>query len=210
MKKEILAVGKTVEAALASAEKQLGVGADSLKYEVITMPKKGFLGIGEVPAKIKVSYEVSSKEAALEFVNKLLKNMEIVAEVTAADGDDCINIEINGGECATLIGHHGETLDQLQYLTNLAANRREDEDEKNYVKINIDIENYRAKREEALRALARRMANKVLKYKKNVALEPMSSYERRIIHSEIQGIQGVVTSSVGQENNRRVIIIFEK
>ena len=106
---------------------------------------------------------------------------------------------------------HGDTLDQLQYLVNLAANKKfGDDDERNYTRILVDIEGYRQKREQTLRALARRTAARVLKYKRSITLEPMCAYERRIIHSEIQGIQGVVTNSIGVENNRRIVVYLEK
>ncbi len=113
-----------------------------------------------------------------------------------------------------LIGHPGETLDALQYLAGLAANRREigengEKTEKSeYIKVALDIAGYREKREETLRGLARRQAERVLKYKRSVVLEPMNPYERRIIHSEIQGIEGVSTNSIGSENNRRVVIFL--
>ena len=211
MKKETLAVAKTVEAAIEKGAAELGVSAGEVEYEVVTEPKKGFLGIGEVQAKVRVFYEITPKAIALSFVKKLVENMGLDCEVSMTEGEDSVIISVNGGDSSILIGHHGETLDQLQYLVNLAANKKEnDEDDREYTKINIDVEDYRAKREATLRALARRMAAKVVKYKKNVALEPMSAYERRIIHSEVQGIEGVTTSSVGQENNRRVIIMYEK
>ena len=101
------------------------------------------------------------------------------------------------------------TLDSLQYLANLAANKRIDGKKDEYVKISVDVEGYRAKREETLRALARRMAAKVQKYKKSVMLEPMNPYERRIIHSEIQTIPGVSTNSIGSENNRKIVIFLD-
>ena len=211
MKKETLAVAKTVEAAIEKGAAELGVTADEVQYQVVTEPKKGFLGIGEVQAKVRVIYEISPRSIALSFVKKLVENMGLDCEVSMTETEDSVTISVNGGDSSILIGHHGETLDQLQYLVNLAANKKEnDEDDREYTKISIDIEDYRAKREATLRALARRMASKVVKYKKNVALEPMSAYERRIIHSEVQGIEGVTTSSVGQENNRRVIIMYEK
>jgi spoIIIJ-associated protein len=97
----------------------------------------------------------------------------------------------------------------LQYLANLAANKKIDGKKGEYVKIAVDVEGYRAKREETLRALARKMASKVLKYKKSVMLEPMNPYERRIIHSEIQNMQGVSTNSIGSENNRKIVIFLD-
>ena len=105
-----------------------------------------------------------------------------------------------------LIGHHGEALDSLQYLANLASAKKNADGERNRRRVTIDIEGYRAKREETLRALARRMAAKALRNHKNVMLEPMSAYERRIIHSEIQGIEGVSTNSIGSDNNRKIVI----
>jgi spoIIIJ-associated protein len=116
---------------------------------------------------------------------------------------------VDGDNAGVLIGHHGETLDSLQYLTNLAANKKIEGEKREYIKVTVDVEGYRAKREETLRSLARRMADKVLRYKKSVMLEPMNPYERRIIHSEVQNIAGVATNSIGSENNRRVVIYLD-
>ena len=141
--------------------------------------------------------------------------MGIEAKVNTKYGDNGgVVIEITGDDAGVLIGHHGETLDALQYLAGLAANRREigengEKTEKSeYIKVALDIAGYREKREETLRGLARRQAERVLKYKRSVVLEPMNPYERRIIHSEIQGIEGVSTNSIGSENNRRVVIFL--
>jgi hypothetical protein len=107
-----------------------------------------------------------------------------------------------------LIGHHGDTLDALQYLANLASARKNINSERDKSRVTIDIEGYRAKREETLRALARRMAAKAIRNNRSVMLEPMSAYERRIIHSEIQGIEGVSTNSIGSDNNRKIVIFL--
>ena len=140
----------------------------------------------------------------------LVEDMKLDATVTVRDGDnDNTIISIDGESAGVLIGHHGDTLDSLQYLANLAANKRIDGTKPEYCKITIDIENYRAKREETLRTLARHMASKVVRYKKSVMLEPMNPYERRIIHSEIQGIKGVSTNSIGSENNRKIVIYLD-
>ena len=212
MRKEYTAIGKTIEAAVERGAKELGTTADKVTYEVIAEPKKGFFGFGEAPAKVKVILEIQPVDIGVEFVRTLLSDMGIQAEVTVSDNSDsgkCINI--SGSEAAVLIGHHGDTLDQLQYLVNLAANKKfGDDDERNYTRILVDIEGYRQKREQTLRALARRTAARVLKYKRRITLEPMCAYERRIIHSEIQGIQGVVTNSIGVENNRRIVVYLEK
>ena len=212
MKQEIIVTGKTIEAALSEGEKKLGVDSSSFTYEVIEAPKKGFLGFGESPAKVKIVYSPAPENVGLDFVNKVISDMGIgaVAELSAVEGGKReYLISISGEGASALIGHHGETLDALQYLVNLAANRREEDESGNYTRLTIDIENYRAKREETLRKLAKRTADKVLKYKRNVTLEPMNSYERRIIHSEIQNIDGVSTNPIGADNNRRVVVSLE-
>ena len=212
MKQEVTATGKTVEAAVAAGAEQLGVPAASVTYEIIEAPKKGFLGFGEAPAKVRVTFVPTPETVGLAFVKTVLSDMGIdaAAELSGLSGGRReYFISIEGDGASVLIGHHGETLDALQYLTNLAANRREDDESGSYTRITVDIGNYRAKREETLRRLARRTAEKVLKYKRNITLEPMSAYERRIIHSEVQNIAGVTTNSVGSDNNRRVVVSLD-
>lgn len=210
MKHELIMSGKTVEAAVEKAAQELGVSVDDVTVEVLVQPKKGFLGIGETPAQVKVIYNQAPIDIAVEFIETLIKNMELDAEVSVSDLEDGKLLSIKGESASVLIGHHGETLDQLQYLVNLAANKKEnDDDDRDYTKIMVDIEGYRTRREDALRALARRMSARVLKYRRNITLEPMSAYERRIIHSEVQTIDGVSTNSIGAERNRRVMIYLE-
>lgn len=250
MKKVVEVYGKTVESAIADAAVQLGVDREHLSYEILEEPKRGFLGFGEVPAKVRISYDTGDEDVAIDFVRTLIEDMGIdaVAEISDVGGGKLINI--TGGDAGILIGHHGATLDAIQYLVNLAANKRSDmlrreeeaasaarseEDEpaeseysydeggiknqmtersrtvgKGYVRITLDIEGYREKREQTLRALARRMAYRVQKYKKSVTLEPMNPYERRIIHSEVQNIPGVTTISVGNDTDRKIIIYSEE
>ena len=250
MKKVVEVYGKTVESAIADAAVQLGVDREHLSYEILEEPKRGFLGFGEVPAKVRISYDTGDEDVAIDFVRTLIEDMGIdaVAEISDVGGGKLINI--TGGDAGILIGHHGATLDAIQYLVNLAANKRSDmlrreeeaasaargeEDEpaenedsydeggiknqmtersrtvgKGYVRITLDIEGYREKREQTLRSLARRMAYRVQKYKKSVTLEPMNPYERRIIHSEVQNIPGVTTISVGNDTDRKIIIYSEE
>lgn len=155
---------------------------------------------------------------ALGFTNTLLKNMELSAtakaepapaDLTVPEGMVYAKIVIEGDDTGILIGHHGDTLDAIQYLANLCASRNSGNGKKEFVKIVVDIENYRAKREETLRALARRMSAKAVKYKRNFVLEPMNPYERRIIHSEVQGMENVSTHSVGSDENRKIVITYE-
>ena len=212
MRKETVVSAKTIEEAVAKAVEELGAScAEDIEYTVLEEPKKGLFGIGAVPAKISASYTVGGEYLALEFLKKLVADMELDLTVTLADGDnDDKLINIDGENAGVLIGHHGDTLDSLQYLANLAANKKQEGVKREYVKITVDVEGYRAKREMTLRTLARRMADKVLKYKKSVMLEPMNPYERRIIHSEIQHIEGVSTNSIGSENNRKIVIYLEE
>ena len=209
MKKDIIVTAKTVEDAALEGAKALGVNRDDVTLDVIEEPKKGFLGIGATPAKVKITYILKPLEAAKSFIETLLRDLGITGEILIHDdgnGESLITIEGEG--VSALIGHHGDTLEAFQYLVNLAANKKDDED-RQYTRITINIENYREKREETLRKLASKMAVKVKKTGKNIALEPMNAYERRIIHAEIQKIEGVSTNSVGTEGNRRVIIFPE-
>ena len=210
MKKEVIVSAKTVDEAVANAATELGVPKEAIEYTVLEEAKKGLFGFGASPAKISATLKGGEADA-LEFIKKLLSDMQIEAEVTMENGEESDNkvISVSGEGASVLIGHHGETLDSLQYLANLAANKRVNGVKREFVKITVDVEGYRAKREETLRALARRMAQKVLKFKKSVMLEPMNPYERRIIHSEVQKINGVSTNSIGSENNRKVVMYLD-
>jgi spoIIIJ-associated protein len=209
MIKETIVTAKTVEEALENAAKELGVSVDAVEYTVLEEAKKGLFGIGSTPAKVKVTYAPTAIDLAVAFVKTTLKNMHIDATVTVSDTELGKKIDITGEAAGALIGHHGETLDSFQHLANLAANRTQNKKE-SVPKISVDIESYRAKREETLRALARRMAHKVVKYKRSVMLEPMNPYERRIIHAELQSFPGVNTNSIGSENNRKVVIYLDE
>ncbi len=211
MKKELIITGKSVEEARKKAASELNVAEESLLVTVLDEGKRGFLGIGATEARISVSYSVKGEEIAVEFIRKVVEDMGLEGVVIGKKegNNDDIVITVEGESAGVLIGHHGETMDSLQYLANLAANKKVEGEKREYVKITLDVEGYRAKRESSLRALARRMAAKVVKYKKSVMLEPMNPYERRIIHSEVQGIAGVSTNSIGAENNRRVVMYLE-
>ncbi len=209
MKKDIIITAKTVEDAALEGAKALGAAREDVALDVIEEPKKGFLGLGATPAKVKVTYILKPLEAARSFIETLLADLGIQGDIQIHDdGNGESLITLDGEGVSALIGHHGDTLEAFQYLVNLAANKKDDED-RQYTRITINIENYREKREETLRRLADKMAAKVKRTGKNVALEPMNAYERRIIHAEIQTIEGVSTNSVGAEGNRRVIIFPE-
>lgn len=145
-------------------------------------------------------------EAGTAFVEKVLEKMEIEAKVISGQLGSNLAIVLEGKHLGTIVGRRGETLDALQYLTMLVANRGEGE----YQRITLNIGDYREKREKTLRSLARRMANQALKTGRNMTLEPMNPYERRIIHTAVQDVKGVTSWSVGDEPNRRVVIGTEK
>ena len=211
MKKELIVTGKTVEEARKKAAAQLGVAEEEMIVTVLEEGKKGFLGIGASDAKISVTYSEDGEDTALDFIRKLIDDMALEGLTVAKKegSNDDVLITVDGDNAGVLIGHHGETLEAIQYLANLAANKKVEGEKREYVRVTVDVEGYRAKREASLRALARRMSAKVIKNKKSVMLEPMNPYERRIVHSEVQGIAGVSTNSIGSENNRRVVIFLD-
>ena len=166
--------------------------------------------IPEEQLKMEKREVEAGEDTSFDFIKTVISDIGLSAEAELyACEDGTRRITIVGEDASSLIGHHGDTLDALQYLANLAANRKIEGEKREYVKVSIDIEGYRAKREETLRSLARRMADKVLKNKKSVMLEPMNPYERRIIHSEVQNIEGVSTNSIGSENNRKIVIYLD-
>lgn len=205
MRKEVIQNAKTVSQAVEIGAKEIGVPAEKVTYTVMQEPTKGFLGIGAAEAIVKVVYEQTPADKAEEFVKNVLSRMGLEAKVNCSADEEGVAVSVSGENMGLLIGRHGDVLDSLQYLTTLAANKGR----KDYYRVSLDVEGYRAKRREALKQLARRMAEKAVKYDRSFALEPMSAYERRIIHSEVQGIKGVATYSVGDDIERKVIVCPE-
>ena len=179
------------------------------KAEVTEASKPKSEIIPEAELKMERREVSAGEDMSYDFVKQLIADIGLSAEAELyACEDGTRRIAIVGEDASTLIGHHGDTLDALQYLANLASARKNSKGERDKSRVTIDIEGYRKKREETLRALARRMAQKALRNKRSVMLEPMSAYERRIIHSEIQGIEGVSTNSIGSDNNRKIVIFL--
>ena len=165
--------------------------------------------VPEVELKLEPKEVKEGEDMSFDFVKTVISDIGLNAEASLYSCEDGTRrIIIAGDDASTLIGHHGDTLDALQYLANLASARKNINGERDKSRVTIDIEGYRAKREETLRALARRMAQKALRNKRSVMLEPMSAYERRIIHSEVQNIEGVSTNSIGSDNNRKIVIFL--
>ena len=287
--------GKTEDEAVASALAQLGLDRDEVSVEILERAKKGFLGIGASPAKVRVTYEVVEdapaapaprpaeskpaepkpveKKPAVEkavpaaapqerpersekkkpnrprndrrdrpqrqpeeqpaapagdaqpvpppgepcddekaqqiktFLTGLLEHMESNAQVKVyLDSEGRYKVILEGEKLGALIGRRGETLDAIQQLTNYSVNKGGEK----RVRVHVDAENYRLKREQSLQHLARKVAGKVLKYKRNVTLEPMNAYERHVIHTALQDVDGVTTYSMGTDPNRRVIVAYDR
>ncbi len=216
---EVIVSAKTIEDAVALGAKQLGKLVSEVEYEVVEEAKKGFLGIFSTEATVKVISKLTIRDKIVEFLNTLIKDMGVEAEAKvvkieenlAENGtlEKDIYVDVEGKGLGMIIGRHGDVLDSIQYLCNIIAGRfPKNEDKHEYIRIVVDVENYRRKRTDTLKALARRMADRVLNSGRNYTLEPMSGYERRIIHSEVQNIKGVHTYSIGTEGDRRVVIAY--
>ncbi len=220
MNKEYVGRAATIEAAkeeaLRLAKEELAEVAFTTEFEVVEEAKKGFLGIGKADAVVKLTVafeetaeeEISRLEAAKQYLDDILAAMglnEISYSVKEEEGDN-VTFTFDGEDIGVLIGHHGETLDALQYLVGLASNRRK---EGNYCRITLDGGSYREKRAETLQELARKIGEKVKRTGRSQMLEPMNPYERRIIHAVVSEIPGIYSKSKGEDPNRRVIIISE-
>ena len=204
---------KTVDDAITKALIDLGITSSDLEYEVVEKGSTGILGIfNSKPAIIKArkKYVETPEGQAVKFLNEVFAsmNMEVNVEATVEEneGEKTISIDLSGSEMGVLIGKRGQTLDSLQYLVSLVVNK----DKEDYIRVKVDTENYRARRKATLEKLAKNIATKVKRTRKSVALEPMNPYERRIIHSALQGDRYVTTKSEGEEPNRRVVISLKR
>ena len=266
---------RTVDAAIEEALRELNLSRDDVSVEILEMGKTGFLGIGAVPARVQVSYEVpdpapvkpapqkaekpapvkaekpavkpekpapvkqekkkaekpapapaaeksapapaAEKPAVVDenadyaairgFLTGLLERMGVSADMEISPRDNGgVNVNLTGPAMGAIIGRRGETLDAIQHLTNYVVNKDSDK----HLHISVDAEAYRSKREESLTRLAEKMAEKAIKYKRSMALEPMNSYERHVIHTALQNYEGVTTNSTGVEPNRRVVVSYVK
>ena len=203
---------KSKEDAIDKAIKELNVKFDDLEIEVLEKPTKGFLGfLGAKDGLYKftvIEQEVKSEvDIAKDFVEKMLKNSNIDANLTVTQEENLIKVDIQGEDAACLIGRRGETLDSIQLLTGLALNKI---NKNSNMRVSVDIENYRSKREESLIRYAHKVAKEVAKTKKTKKLDYMNPYERRIIHSALQNDKYVSTYSEGNEPYRRLVIEYIK
>ena len=200
--------GKTVDDAITNALVSLGTTSDQIEYEVIEKGSNGILGFGSKDAVIKVARKLTPEDVVKDFLSEVFEKMNLEVEIIAKfdEIEGVIDVELKGPVMGVLIGKRGQTLDSLQYLTNLAVNRKSD----NYLRVKIDTEDYRRRRKETLENLAKNMAYKVKRTKRPVSLEAMNPYERRIIHSALQNDKFVVTHSEGEEPYRHVVITLKK
>ena len=194
--------GKTIDDAVDAAVAELGCSREDANIEIIAMPSKGILGFGVKPAIVRVSVEDKATAYAMDFLSTIFKKFDIDVKINVTEGEEFITLDLIGKDLGILIGRRGETLDALQYLTNLTVARHFEE----RCKIILDVEGYRSKREESLARLAKKLADRVKESGKNMSLEPMSPYERRIIHTVLQSDDQVRTFSEGEEPYRKVVI----
>ncbi len=199
---------KTVEDALTKASVELGITTDKMEYEIVEKGSSGFLGIGSRPAVIRARMKNTIKDVVIQFLNNVFRTMDLDVEIIMNFDEEKGNmdIELKGSNMGILIGKRGQTLDSLQYLISLVANKESEE----RIHVKLDTENYRQRRKETLENLARNISFKVRKIRKPVFLEPMNPYERRIIHSALQNDRYVETHSEGEEPYRKVVVTLKK
>lgn len=197
---------KTKEEAIAAALAELNATEDEVEIETVEEGSKGFLGLGSKDAVVKVTLLPNPERRAKDFLNGIFDILGEEVDVAVQTEDDTIKVEFAGPDMGVVIGKRGETLDALQYLTSLVVNRGDSD----FKKVSLDAENYREKRNAALESLAHKLAKKVTRTRRSTTLEPMNSYERRIIHSALQEDPYVTTYSVGQGVNRKVVIALKK
>ncbi len=204
--------GKTVDEALTEAAINLKTTSDNIEYEVIEEGSNGILGIGRKPARIKARKRGGVVETATEFLEKVFKAMNLVVniDINYVESDKTMDINLSGDEMGLLIGKRGQTIDSLQYLVSLVVNKVNKENNKEYIRVKVDTEDYRNRRKKTLEELAKNIAYKVKRTKKSVSLEPMNPYERRIIHSALQNDRYVTTKSEGEEPYRHIIVLLKK
>ena len=200
--------GKTLDEALTNALLKLETTSDKVEYEVIDKGSNGLLSIFNYkPAKIKVRRKHTVEDLIREFLENMFNAMNMAVKIDIVlDNEECtLDIELSGEDMGLLIGKRGQTLDSIQYLVSLVANKEKEK----YIRVKVDTENYRQRRKETLESLAKNISYKVKRSKRSVSLEPMNPYERRIIHSALQNDKFVSTKSEGEDPFRHVVIFLK-
>jgi spoIIIJ-associated protein len=199
--------GKSVDEAIKAALDELRCEIDEVIIEVIEEPSKGLLGLVKKPAVVRVSLREKPEQDVRQVLEDLLNRMKLDYRINNVEWDEGrVRINITGKDMGLLIGRKGETLNAVQFVLGLIVNRNREEK----VRVVLDVEDYRKKREESLEALALRLSDRVKKTTKSVVMRPMSSQERRIVHTALQGDPQISTYSTGDEPNRKVVISLKK
>lgn len=204
MLREAIATGDTIEQAKEAACRELGVESYEAEFEVLQLPVKKTFGLfGGSPAKVRAFIRTSPADAAVDYLRTILGHMGVTdVTFTVKEEENGALISISGEDVGFIIGHRGETLDALQYLAGLVSNHVEN----SYYRVTLDIGNYREKRRETLEVLGRKIAAKAVRTGRNTSLEPMNPYERRIIHTAVQTVEGAKSWSEGEDLGRHVVI----
>jgi len=204
--KKIVVTGKSIEEALKKGLSQLNTTEDRVKMTVIEQPSKGLFGlIGSRDAKLELELVPDPIEESVKFLHEVFAAMRLDVSVEQKRNKDGVVLNMRGSDLGMLIGRRGQTLDALQYLVNIVANRHASD----YVRIILDAEHFRERRKKTLEELSLKLAARVVRTKKEIMLEPMSPQERKIIHSQLQNHPAVRTYSKGEEPNRRVVICLK-
>lgn len=200
--------GKTVDEAVQAALSELGLELGDVEIEIVEEETKGLLGLGRKEAKVRVyfSTEDDPKETIKFFLEDVLSQMNLAPDVFVSEEDGFYKAEINCSDSGLIIGRKGEVLQALQFITSQVVSRAYD----TYIRVIIDTENYRERHKAYLEELARKTADKVIKAKRDFMLDPMSSYDRRIIHTCLQNRENISTYSIGDEPYRKIVISFER
>ncbi|WP_226536825.1 RNA-binding cell elongation regulator Jag/EloR [Fictibacillus halophilus] len=201
--KKVQVTGKTVEEAVEAALEQLQTSKDQVEVKILEDSKKGFFGIGGKPAVVEVTVKADPVKTAIEYLQDVTSKMGVPVTISQRQENDYLVLDLTGEKIAILIGKRGQTLNALQLLTNMVANS---DPETKHVKIVLDAENYRTRRQESLERLAEHSAQKVFITKKSFALEPMPANERKVIHLALKENRDVETTSEGVEPFRKVVI----
>jgi len=200
--------GKTLDEALTNALLKLETTSDKVEYEVIDKGSNGILSIFNYkPAKIKVWKKETVEDLIRQFLDNMFNamNMAVKVDIVLDTEESTLDVELSGEDMGLLIGKRGQTLDSIQYLVSLVANKEKEK----YIRVKVDTENYRQRRKETLESLAKNISYKVKRSKRSVSLEPMNPYERRIIHSALQNDKFVSTKSEGEDPFRHVVIFLK-
>jgi spoIIIJ-associated protein len=201
--KKIVVSGKTVEEAVKRGLTELNTTEDRVKLTILQQGSKGLFGLfGTKEAQVELEITPDALEQTILFLTDVFTAMKLEVQVQKLISEEGITLNLVGSDLGILIGRRGQTLDALQYLVNIVANRYS----KSHLRIVLDAESFRERRKKTLEELANRLAGRVIRFKKEVVLEPMSPQERKIIHFQLQDHALVKTFSKGEEPNRRVVI----